>query len=184
MANMAITNVHAIIVHRELSFLCWCGELACHTCCGVQCSCVIIWLVHSAARVPVLKLHVVALPLQGNLAMANPKPKSKANKGKEIGQAPALPMKLWKEWLQWLKEHAGPTFYMVILLTGALGLRCGEALCLKGKDINLEAAIPKATITGESQGGKTSPGDVYVRQQHVQLLRRILKHGINITRCK
>ena len=93
-------------------------------------------------------------------------------------------MKLWKEWLQWLKEHAGPNIYMVILLTGALGLRCGEALCLKGKDINLEAAIPKVTITGESQGGKTSPGDVYVRQQHVQLPRRILKHGIINTRCK
>ena len=58
MANMAITNVHDIIVHRELSFLCWLCELACHTCCGIQCSCVIIWLVHSAARVPVLKLQV------------------------------------------------------------------------------------------------------------------------------
>ena len=60
------------------------------------------------------------------------KTKKKASpKGKALGQAPALPMRLWAEWLKWILLTCGSKIFFVIFLTGALGLRCGEALCIK-----------------------------------------------------
>ena len=64
------------------------------------------------------------------------------------------------------------------------GLRCGEALALKRQDINLEAAIPKLMITGDSRGARKSPGDVYVRMQHVHIMKKWLRNGISHTRQK
>ena len=100
-----------------------------------------------------------------------PSKKRPSPKGKDLGQAPALPRKLWTRWLKWILETAGPKIFFVIFLTGAFGLRCGEALALKRKDINLEASIPKVIITGESKGGRKSPGDVYIRKQHVNMMK-------------
>ena len=100
------------------------------------------------------------------------------------GQAPALTILQWNLWLNWLNEHAGPRVYLVILLTGALGLRCGEALALKREDLHLEGPIPKVVITGETSGAQKSPGDVYVRKQHLQLLRNILKSGVVTKRTR
>ena len=69
-------------------------------------------------------------------------------------------------------------------MTGAFGFRCGEALCLKREDINVEATIPKITITGESIGARKSPGSVYVRRQHVQLMKNFLKKGVTCKRTR
>ena len=69
-------------------------------------------------------------------------------------------------------------------MTGAFGLRCGEALCLKREDINIDAGIPKITVTGESIGARKSPGSVYVRKQHVQLLKNFLKNGVKSRRTR
>jgi integrase len=77
-----------------------------------------------------------------------------SKEGNILGQAPALPLKMWKEWLKWILSTAGPKIFFVIFLTGACGLRCGEALALKREDINLEAMIPKLIITGDSKGAK------------------------------
>ena len=35
-------------------------------------------------------------------------------KGKALGQAPALPLKMWKEWLNLLLETAGPKIFFVV----------------------------------------------------------------------
>ena len=83
----------------------------------------------------------------------------KTDKKKKLGQAPALPLGLWKEWLQWLKQTAGPRIYAVVFLTGAFGLRCGEAVTLRREEMAVDAAIPKITITGETRGAKKSPGE-------------------------
>ena len=48
-------------------------------------------------------------------------------KGKALGQAPALPLKMWKAWLRWLLDTAGPKVFFVVFLTSVFGLRCGEA---------------------------------------------------------
>lgn len=113
------------------------------------------------------------------------KTKKKASpKGKALGQAPALPMRLWAEWLKWILLTCGPKIFFVIFLTGALGLRCGEALCIKREDLALEATIPKAIITGEHKGGRKSPGDVYVRKQHLNKIRKWLRCGISAVRHK
>ena len=72
----------------------------------------------------------------------------------------------------------------MIFLTGAFGLRCGEALCLKREDICLKASIPKLCVTGENIGGNKSPGSVYVHKQHVHLLKQHLAHGIKCNRRK
>ena len=82
------------------------------------------------------------------------------------GVASALPDSIWKLWLKWLKDFAGCRTFFAVFLTGAFGLRMGEALCLKREEINLDRAIPTVTISGEVPGGRKSPGDVYVRKQH------------------
>ena len=81
-------------------------------------------------------------------------------------------------------QHVGPKIYFVIWLTGAFGLRCGEAVTLKREDIALGGTIPKITVTGDSLGGRKSPGSVFVRKQHVRLLQGYLDKGITCTRCK
>ena len=101
-----------------------------------------------------------------------------------MGQAPALPLKMWKEWLSWLLETAGPKIFFVVFLTGAFGLRCGEAVALKREDLNLEAGIPKLVVTGESAGARKSPGEVYVRVQHVKVMKKWLREGIPNIRKK
>lgn len=99
-------------------------------------------------------------------------------------QAPALPIRLWQVWLKWLLEHAGPRIFFVVFLTGALGLRCSEALALKREDIKLDAEVPKVRITGDTLGAKKSPGDVYVRKQHLKQLKSYLRDGISVERTK
>ena len=101
-----------------------------------------------------------------------------------MGQAPALPLKRWKEWLTWLLQTAGPKIFFVVSLTVAFGLRCGEAVALKRADLNLEAVIPKLVVTGESAGAHKSPGEVYVRVQHVKVMKKWLREGIPNSRKK
>jgi integrase len=100
------------------------------------------------------------------------------------GQAPAPRQDQWKLWLEWLKARCGPRIYLVIYLTGALGLRCSEALTLKREDVNIDGAVPKVTIAGQVPGSKKSPGDVYVRKQHMHNLRHILKEGVTAKRTR
>jgi integrase len=100
----------------------------------------------------------------------------------KTGQAPALSVKNWARWLEWLLHTAGPRIYLVVMLTGAFGLRCSEALALKREDICLDADLPKIKITGDSVGARKSPGDVYVRKQHLKLMKDHLKNGIQVDR--
>ena len=65
---------------------------------------------------------------------------------RKSGQAWAEWLKLWAEWLR--------KIYFIVFLTGALGLRCGEALCIKQEDLALEATTPKAIIKRERKGGR------------------------------
>ena len=106
------------------------------------------------------------------------KPKSKA----KVKQAPALTVKQFALWLKWLLEHCGPRVYLAVFFTGAFGLRCSESRGLKREDICLGAAIPKIRITGDTAGARKSPGDVYVRKQHMSLMVSILKDGIRTQR--
>ncbi len=98
------------------------------------------------------------------------------------GQAPALSVKNWGLWLDWLLKTAGPRIYLVVMLTGAFGLRCSEALALKREDICLGGDVPKVRITGETTGARKSPGDVYVRKQHIKLMRDHMNNGITVER--
>lgn len=101
-----------------------------------------------------------------------------------VGQAPALRQQQWKLWLEWLKERAGPRAWLAIFLTGALGLRCSEALTLKRENIHLEGAIPKITIEGQVPGSQKSPGEVYVRKQHIEILRQVFSEGVHVQRVR
>ena len=106
------------------------------------------------------------------------------NKGRKIGQAPALSSTLWKAWLQWMLEHAGARVYTVLMLTGAFGLRCSEALALRREDIMLEGDIPKVRVAGRVPGSRKSPGDVYIRQRHFQSLKTIAEKGVHVKRTR
>ena len=115
---------------------------------------------------------------------AKPSSSKSTQADKKPGQAPALPIRHWKLWLDWLLKTAGPRIYFVILLTGAFGLRCSEALALKREDICLESDVPKIKISGDTDGARKSPGDVYVRKQHLQLMRDHIKNGIKVERMR
>jgi integrase len=93
-------------------------------------------------------------------------------------------VKHWKLWLDWLLKTAGPRIYFVVLLTGAFGLRCSEALALKREDINLNTDVPKIKITGDTAGARKSPGDVYVRKQHLKIMQDHLRNGIQVERAR
>ena len=105
-------------------------------------------------------------------------------KGTELGQAPALSRGLWKEWLEWLKMKCGPRIYMVVMTTQIFGLRCGEAVTLKAEDLQVQHEIPRVRVSGDTVGGRKSPGDVYIRKQHIRLIKDIVKNGIKVTRKK
>ncbi len=79
-------------------------------------------------------------------------------------------------------KTAGPRIYFVILLTGAFGLRCSEALTLKREDICLDADVPKIKISGDTVGARKSPGDVYVRKQHLRMMKDHMKNEIQVER--
>ena len=48
----------------------------------------------------------------------------------------------------------------------------------------MKAEIPKITITGDTPGGKKSPGDIYVRKKHARWLKSLLQHGYTVKREK
>ena len=105
-------------------------------------------------------------------------------KGTKIGQAPALSKQTWKAWLQWLLEHAGPRIFTVVFFTGAFGLRMGESVALRAEDIDLKAEIPKVKVSGDSTGNKKSPGNVYIRKQHLKTVKGMFAEGVSVTRTK
>ena len=57
-------------------------------------------------------------------------------------------------------------------------------MALKREDLNLEAGIPQLVVTGESAGARKSPGEVYVRVQHVKVMKKWLREGIPNIRKK
>ena len=101
-----------------------------------------------------------------------------------IGQAPALSKSLWKQWLQWLKAKAGARIFVIVTFTGAFGLRMGEAVALQAEDMDLQAEIPKLTVTGDTLGNRKSPGEVYIRKQHLAFLRDLFRNGLTVMREK
>ena len=56
-------------------------------------------------------------------------------------------------------HKAGARIYAVVMLTGAFGLRMGEAVALKAEDIDILADIPKLRVTRDTHGNRKSPGD-------------------------
>ena len=57
-------------------------------------------------------------------------------------------------------------------------------MALKREDLNLEAGIPKLVVTGESDGARKSPGEVYVRVQHVKVMKKWLREVMSNSRKK
>ena len=100
------------------------------------------------------------------------------------GQAAALRQHQWRLWLEFLKEHAGPRVWLAIFMTGSLGLRCSEALTLRAEHVALDGQVPKVTVMGLVPGALKSPGEVYVRKQHIQLLRQCFKTGVTAKRTR
>ena len=103
---------------------------------------------------------------------------AKSTNGRKRRQAPALSLKQWKVWLDWLLSTSGARIYFVVFLTGAFGLRCSEALALKREDVSVDGTIPKVSVTGDTKGARKSPGDVYIRKQHLKVLQAPLANGI------
>ena len=73
-------------------------------------------------------------------------------------QAPALTRHTWAKWIDFVKGQAKPEIFFVIWLTGALGLRCGEAVALRREDFGLDAEEPYVRAAGHTKGAKKSPG--------------------------
>ena len=97
-------------------------------------------------------------------------------------QAPALTRKTWAKWIDFLKCHAKPEIFFVIWLTGALGLRCGEAVALRREDFGLDAEEPYVCAAGHTQGAKKSPGYIYVNRSNWRFLKRALAKALTASR--
>ena len=109
-------------------------------------------------------------------------PAQKKRPKKKIGQAPALSRPLWKEWVKFIASECGARIAVVLSFTGFFGLRCSEALCLKREDISVRGESPKIIVSGETQGNKKSPGEVYIRKSHLTWLKSLMKNGFNVQR--
>ena len=88
-------------------------------------------------------------------------------------QAPALSRKIWDAWMLFVKMHARIAIYFCLFLTGALGLRCGEAVVADGEDFALDAETPNLRVTGKTPGGQKSPGTVYVPKKALNLIKKV-----------
>lgn len=86
-------------------------------------------------------------------------------------QAPALTRQTWAKWIDFVKDHAKPEIFFVIWLTGALGLRCGEAVALRREDFGLDAEEPYVCAAGHTKGAKKSPGYIYVSRSNWRFRR-------------
>ena len=74
-------------------------------------------------------------------------------KGQKLGQAPALSVRMWRQWLQFVGETCGARMQVILAITGFFGLRTGEAVALKVEDVNLSADVPKLCYRS-SEGGQ------------------------------
>lgn len=109
--------------------------------------------------------------------------KGKKTKQK-LGQAPALTRPVWEDWIKFVGANCGARIAVILSFTGNFGLRCSEALTLKREDISIKGDVPKIRVTGDTPGGKKSPGDVYVRKRHIQWLQSLIKTGYTVKREK
>ena len=57
---------------------------------------------------------------------------------KKLGKANSLLGECWKDWLAFVKQHSGPTMYLVLYLTQGLCLRITQAAQLKNEDVDLK----------------------------------------------
>ena len=86
-------------------------------------------------------------------------------------QAPALTRQTWAKWIDFIKDNAKPEIFFVIWRTGALGLRCGEAVALRREDFGLDAEEPYVCAAGHTEGAKKSPGCVNVNRSNWRFLK-------------
>ena len=84
-----------------------------------------------------------------------------------------------KAWLELVKMRARLAIYFCPFLTGALGLRCGEALVADGVDFALEAETPSMKVTGKAPGGQKSPG---VPKAALKTIQQCFTAGLTVTR--
>ena len=89
---------------------------------------------------------------------------------------------MWRQWLQFVGETCGAR--RQVILARFFGLRTGEAVAVKVEDVNLSADVPKLCVTGAVKGAKKSTGEVYVRQQHLAWMKKLMTHGISVERTK
>ena len=68
--------------------------------------------------------------------------------------------------------------HFIVWLTGALGLRCGEAVALRREDSALDAEEPYARAAGHATGAKKSPRYVFVKRSNLKWLKQALAQGI------
>ncbi len=108
--------------------------------------------------------------------------KKKKSQQRSAKQAPALSPKCWRAWLNFVKGNAGPRMFLLIWLTGAFGLRCGEAVALRRQDLALDAEEPYVRAAGHVEGAKKSPGHVFVSRSILGFLKRVLSKGLSLTR--
>ncbi|CAE7417596.1 unnamed protein product [Symbiodinium natans] len=108
----------------------------------------------------------------------------KSRKGIKLGQAPALSVSTWAQWIKFVGQEAGARMAMILSLTYMFGLRCSEALTLKRSDFSFHGDIPKLVVTGETQGNRKSPGEVYCRKKHMCWLKSVFKSGYTVERTK
>lgn len=104
------------------------------------------------------------------------KPADKGGK-KELGPAPALSERDWSRWVAFARQHHSNMVALIIQMTGAFALRCGEACQLKTEDFHLDADPPFLDIPGRP-GANKSPGKVVMHPHWVREVEALQKSGV------
>ena len=107
-------------------------------------------------------------------ALAKPKPKV-------IGPAPALTERDFYRWVNFLKERHSVMVAVIVQMTGAFALRCGEACQLSREDFLLEASPPQLKIVGR-EGAAKSPGAVPLHPRWVEEIRALEEREVQVVR--
>jgi len=101
----------------------------------------------------------------------------------KLGQAVALSAGDWDNWTQYVLDHHSCRMYVVIMLTGMFGLRCGESCMLTAEDLQLTHVPPQLRIPKEDGRGKT-PGSIPIMPDQVQIIQQWMEQGISQKRSR
>ena len=106
------------------------------------------------------------------------------NHGAPTWASPSITPGALAQMVSMVKGGGRATYLFCDLLNGRPGAKLLGGFDVAARGHHLDGPVPKIVIAGRIAGAKKSPGEVYVRKQHVMLIRKILREGITAERTR